>query len=125
MSKDPSVSHKMHPKVEAHTTREFERNLFKLKRTEDGKYHLQNVETEKNVYVSGGDVLGMEGNPTESKAQLEFMKYGDSGCYSIKNNNKFIFVSKSKAGIPPCPVVHAAETVVDHSHLFEFVLLKV
>ena len=115
----------MHTKLEAHATRDFERNLFKLSKTEDGKYHLRNVETEKHVYVSGEDVLGMEGNPTETKAHFEFTKYGDSGCYTIQNNNKYLYVSKSKAGIPPSPVVHAAETVVEYSHVFEFVLLKV
>ena len=125
MSKDPSFSHKMHTKLEAHASREFERNLFKLKKTEDGKYNLHNVETEKHVYVSGDDVLGMDGNPAESKAHFEFMKYGDSGCYMIKNNEKYIYVSKNKAGIPPCPVVHAAETVDDCAHVFQFVLLQV
>jgi len=124
MSKDPSLSHKMHTKLEGHTTRDFERNLFKLEKTESGAYHLQNVETEKYVYVSGEDVLGVEGIPSESKGHFQFTKHGDTGCYMIKNSDKYIYVSKSKAGIPPCPVVHSADSVDDCSHVFQFVLSK-
>ena len=125
MSKDPALSHKMHTKLEAHGTKLFERNLFKLTRMEDGSYHLHNMETEKHVYVSGEDVLGMEGNPTEAKGHFHFEKYGDTGCYMIKNNEKYLYVSKSKAGIPLCPVVHAAEKIDDCSHVFQFVVPKV
>ena len=125
MSKDPSLSHKMHTKLEGHTTRDFERNLFKLEKTECGAYHLQNLETGKYVYVSGEDVLGVDGSPSESKGHFQFTKYGDTGCYMIKNSDKYIYVSKSKAGIPPCPVVHSADSVDDYSHVFQFVLCKV
>lgn len=125
LSKDPSISHKMHTKLEAHEARDFDRNLFKLQKSDDGTYHLLNIETEKQVYVSGEDVLGMAGGPIERKALFQFEKYGDSGCFLIKNGDKYIYVSKKKAGIPPCPVIHAADKVDDYSHVFQFALVKV
>lgn len=130
MSKDPSISDKLHTKLEAHEAREFDRNIFKLKKIE-GKdcYHILNIKTEKFVYVSGDHVLGMGGDPSShhdvDRFVFAFEKDAESGCFMIKNAGKFLHISDTVAGIPPCHVIHTKDEVTGGSNLFQLTLEKV
>ena len=130
MSKDPSISDKLHTKLEAHETREFDRNLFKLKKVEGKEcYHLLNVKTEKFVYISGDHVLGMGGDPCShhdvDRFEFAFEKDVESGCFIIKHAGKSLHISDTVAGIPPCHVIHTKDEVTDGSNIFQLTLEKV
>ena len=127
MSKDPTLSHSMHTKVEAHEIRLFERNLFKLEKANvEDTYYLLNLETGKHVYVSGKNVLGVNDNPADhpksEKFQYSFEKANVRGLYTIKNQDSFLHVSSVRAGIPACCVIKASR---DQPSIFQFVLVKV
>ena len=130
MSKDPSISDKLHTKLEAHETRVFDRNLFRLKKIE-GKdsYHILNIKTEKFVYVSGDHVLGMGGDPSShhdaERFEFAFEKDAESECFMIKHAGKFLHISGTVAGIPPCHVIHTKDEVTDGSNIFQLTLEKV
>ena len=123
VSKDDKVTGKKNPYVEARDDRLGKRNLFLIKEVQKGqkKYYIFNIEENAYIYVSNSksgvvrhwnqNVLASTGDPSKAadkqKYIFEFEDDDGDGFYKIKNQDKYIYVSRHLLGIPAYPLVKA------------------
>ena len=124
VSKDYKVTGKHNAYVEARGDRLGKRNLFLIKKVPaaQNKYYIFNIEQNAYMYVSNSksgfilhwnqNVLASTGDPGDGadkqKYIFEFEDDDGDGFYKIKNQEKYVYVSGHRLGIPSYPLVKAA-----------------
>ena len=124
VSKDVKVTGVRNAYVEARGDRLGERNLFLIKKVpgQENKYYIFNIQQNSYVYVSNSksgvvmhwnnNVLASTVDPDtatqKNKYIFEFEDEDGDGFYKIKNQDKYVYVSRHPHGLPSYPLVKAA-----------------
>ena len=144
VSKDYKVTGKHNAYIEARGDRLGERNLFLIKKVpnEQKKYYIFDIQQNAYMYVSNSksgfffhwnqNVLASTGDPgtgtQKDKYIFEFEDEDGDGFYNIKNQDKYVYVSRHRLGIPSYPLVKAATKQYlkrSEAHFFQLTLREV
>ena len=141
VSKDLKITGKHNPYVQARSDRLGLRNQFILNQVGD-KYTIFNTEQRKYIYVSNSksgfikywnsNVLAADAVPDDATQKAKFLfEFEDSdgdGFYTIKNQDKYLYISMQHYGIPSYNMVKATnqrEVERWDSRFFQFALREV